>query len=300
MGIRERGYRAWEGRYTSHGMRWWTVARQGLRATINSKVRLFGMLAFTVLVWIPFFFFGLFWFIGEVSETGQLFGRDYDVRLRQDLFHLFQGWQVAITPIFVAAMATPMVSTDLRTNALYIYLSKPMRRMDYILGKMTAATVLAIPVTVLPGMFVFIMAIGSTDKATSLDEPWKILGELMLTQLLLLVVLVSISLAGSSLTKRWWIALSGIVGGHFILWIVSNILQFATARRTSGPNREWMVGSLATNLDNIARRIYDISFISPQNPTSLPLATSLVVVLGITAIALGIFFWKLLRLEVAE
>jgi ABC-2 type transport system permease protein len=287
MGIREQGYRHWQGRHTPHATRWWTVAKQAMRTTTHSKLRLFGLLAFVFLVWAPYFFYGLTWFIvGAAGAGGFRFGAvDSDRLLRDNLYDLVRGWQILV---FIGMVATPFVSNDLRSNALYIYLAKPLRRWDYVLGKLTAVFLLAMPVTVLPNLFVVIMAWGSTDKESQLRHAWEILGEVIVVQATFIVVLGLLALAASSLTKRWWVGFGGLAGAYFILHIVSNLLQDILNKR------DWILGSISTNLINWAKTVFE----RPAGPPSWEV--SLAILVGLSVLSFGLFLWRILTVEVAE
>jgi ABC-type transport system involved in multi-copper enzyme maturation permease subunit len=298
MGIRETGYRHWQGTYTSNTFRWWTIAKQALRATVFSKGRLFGTLLLIFLIWAPAFFFGLFWFLAGQSEfrggESFIFGTA-DKALRLNLYQLFQGWQVFIVPIYAGALAAPFVSNDLRSNALYIYLAKPLRRGDYILGKLVAAVLWCIPVTFLPAMFVWMMAIASADKSTQIRDSAEIFFEIITIETLLLVVVVSVVLALSSLTKRWWIAFSGFLGAYYLLWVLSTVLQEVTTKRfVPESGRQWLLASVLTNLINVAREVFEQTSRPPD------WTGSFWILMLVTGGALGLFLWRIYKLEVAE
>jgi ABC-2 family transporter len=300
MGIRKQGYRHWEGEYTSHAFRWWTVAKQAMRATVYSKMRLVGLLLFIMLVWAFYFFYGIFWFFGGASGGDELFFSftqcpDADCTLRQNLYDTVRAWQILFVPIFVGMVAAPLVSNDLRSNAPYIYLSKPLLRRDYILGKLVAVCIMALPVTVLPNLFVWLMAMGSRDRFTKLNHPYEILFEMLFVQLIILLVIGFLFLAASSLTKKWWVAFAGITGGYYLLFIVSNMLQNMLPRTPGFQQaRDWLLASPATNIINFAKAIYE----RPAGPPSWEL--SLVILLLLIGGSLSLFLWKMLSLEVAE
>lgn len=292
MGIREQGYRHWGGTYTGHAFRWWTVAKAAVRATVYSKGRLTTLLILIFVVWAPYLFYALFWFFFAGNEFGEaaqrILGRP-DVRLRHDLYYLVNPWEAMVAPLFVAVVAAPLVSNDLRSNALYIYLAKPMRRIDYVLGKMAAIGIWTVPVTLLPTLFVWLSAISSGDKNVKLTEPGKILAELLVVQVVILVVLALAALCLSSLTKRWQVAMMAFLGGYFSLWIVSSIIQEATGQA------RWLFLSLPTNLINFAKRLFE-----RQTDATPAWQGSLWILLGVAGVALTIFLRKLLKLEVAE
>ena len=298
MGIREQGYRHWQGQYTGHALRWWTVAKQALRATFFNKMRLVGFLMFIMVIWAFPFFYGIFWFFGgaaggEEILLGSAGCPDTDCTLRQNLYDLVRAWEVLWVPVFIGMVAAPLVANDLRSNALYIYLSKPMLRRDYIMGKLAATMILGLPVTVLPNIFVWMMAMGSRDELTKIDHPYEILMELLYVQLAFLAIIGMAVLAASSLTKKWWIAFASVLGGYFILFTISNFLQEILGTRGQ-IDRTWILISPATNFINFAKTIYE----RPPGPPSWEL--SFLILLAILAGSIATFLWRILKLEVTE
>lgn len=288
MGIREAGYRHWEGTYTGHAFRWWTIGKQGLRSTIYSKGRLVMLLLFMFLVWAPFIFWSLFWFVLGESEVRAILLRTPDTELRKQLYQLVAYWQTLVIPLYVGTVGAPLVSNDLRTNALYVYLAKPMRRIDYIAGKLTTILLWGLPVTLLPSLVVWASAISSSNEQLQLSHPGEILLELALVQFFILVVLGLVAVALSSLTKRWQVAFMGFLGLNFVLQIVQNVM----AQGTRKP--EWTYLSLSGNFINFAERVFE----RPVRPPGWE--TSLLLLVAVAAVALGVFLWRILKLEVAE
>ncbi len=72
-------------------------------------------------------------------------------------FRVLFGWQ-AIPAFFLAIMVAPgLVSPDLKDNALQLYLSRPIDRRAYVLGKMAVLGILLSPVTWMAGLAVFLL-----------------------------------------------------------------------------------------------------------------------------------------------
>src|ERR1043165_2399220 len=119
MAIREQGYRHWEGTYTGHAFRWWTILRASLRATVYTKGRLFLLLALVGVSWIFGFFLGMFYFFGGPGpdpSASDLQGRlDPDNFLRGNLYEMLLSWQWMWGVIFSAVVGSRLVSNDLRS-----------------------------------------------------------------------------------------------------------------------------------------------------------------------------------------
>lgn len=304
MGIREQGYRHWEGQYSSHAFRWWTIAKQGIRATIFSRLRLTFILIFIALVCAPFLIFGIISIAtgGQDGDAGfECYGRARDgpdgrgdvfptqnTLLRCNMWDLLRGWQFLIVPPFIALVAAPLVSTDLRSNALYIYLSKPLRRIDYIIGKMVAVAMWGLAVTVLPALIMWFLALAAQTEFSQLTAKYEILFELLAVQLLFLILVSMLILAISSFTKNWPAAMLSFLGTWLGLWIVANILVDTTKVRA------YYYISPVDNLINFAQDAFEIA---KSTPAGWP---SFLIVFGLIALATGAFFWRILRIEVAE
>lgn len=298
MGIREIGYRHWDGKYKGHGFRWWTIARQGMRSTLFNRMRLVFILIFVFVAWAPFLMAGIMSFFAGAGGGGfecsegvlrnqESFSAADDV-LRCNLYDLFRGWQFLMVPPFVAMVAAPLISSDLRTNAMYIYLSKPVRRVDYLLGKLASVLILGTTVTVLPTIFLWLMAVASQNELSKLDHPYVIFWQSLALQVLLLVFLTVALLAISSFVKQWHIAMYGFIGGWIGLWVIANIVVEATRERN------WFLVSLVDNFINIAQELLDVRRSTPDFALS-PLIIGALLVIGAVA-----FVWRVSRMEVGE
>ncbi len=65
--------------------------------------------------------------------------------------------QTAISFVLIMIVGPALISPDLRNNAMPLYLSRPLNKSDYILGKLTVVLLLASAVTWVPGLFLFFL-----------------------------------------------------------------------------------------------------------------------------------------------
>jgi ABC-2 type transport system permease protein len=287
-GIREQGYRHWEGAYTGHAFRWWTIAKATLRSTIYTKGRLFLLLVLIGFAWIFPFFLGVFYFFGEIQSR---LGRPPDDLLRTNLSELLTSWQWMWAVVFSATVGSRLVSNDLRSEAFYIYLSKPIRRIDYFIGKTLACVLWMIPVTLAPSLWVLAAANGAGNKVVKLSEPTEIFFELLGVQLLLLFLCSSVAVAMSSLTKRWALALIAWMGAAFILIPIAEITSSATR------DPEWLYLSPMHNLWNVADHVFEQNVSAQFSPAW---EGSLWILIGFIVAALLVFLARVWKLEAAE
>ena len=257
------------------------------------------MLLFLVfIVWVPFLMQGIVALAGgaqgfgfqclEDAQRGGEFDIDPDTILRCNLWDLLRGWQFMIVPPIIAMVAAPLVSTDLRSNALYIYLAKPLRRMDYVLGKMAAVGIWGLAVTVVPATLAWVMALGAQNEFFKLTDKYEILFEIILIQSVFLLLVGMLALTISSFTKNWQGSFLGFLGGWLGLWIVTNIIIEATNVRS------YFYLSLVNNVIIFAHAVHGL-------PASTPAAwPSVLIILGAIGLSVGAFLYRILKLEVAE
>lgn len=290
MAIREQGYRHWEGTYTGHAWRWWTITKASLRSTVYTKGRLLMLIILAAVAWIFPFFFGVFYFFGEVTSRI----RPPDQFLRDNLYQMLLNWQWMWGVIFSAVVGSRLISNDLRSEALYIYLAKPLRRTDYMMGKFLACFLWILPVTVLPAIWVFFAAAGSANKLLKLTEPWEIFGELLLVYLLFALVCAACAVTLSSLTKRWTLALIAWIGAVFLLTPIAEITAAVTR------DGKWYYVSPRHDILIFAEHVWEQEVGPAFGFTPPDWAAALWTLIGLLVVALGVFALRITRLEVAE
>jgi ABC-type transport system involved in multi-copper enzyme maturation permease subunit len=291
MAIREQGYRHWEGEYTSHTWRWWTITKASLRSTVYTKGRLMLLLMLAAFAWIMPFFFGVFYFFGALGERV----RPPDEFLRENLYEMLRNWQWIWGAVFSAVVGSRLVSNDLRSEALYIYLAKPLRRIDYIIGKFLTCFVWTLSVTLAPALWVYLAGLGSANKALPMKEPAEILGELLAVYLVFALVCSACAVTLSSLTKRWAIALIAWVGAYMLLFPIAEI----TANVTRKP--DWFYISPRHDVIIFAEHMFEQEVNRFEFSLAFPnWGPALGILTGLFAAATIVFVLRILRLEVAE
>ena len=147
MPIHDQGYRRYGGRKAPQGRSWWVIARVG----ILNRVRERRFLALLLLAWLPF-----------LVRCVQLylsanFGQAAILAPSADTFRDFLDQQ-SIFIFFVTIYAgSGLIADDRRANALQIYLSKPLTRVEYITGKLMILLVFLTAVTWLPAILLLLV-----------------------------------------------------------------------------------------------------------------------------------------------
>jgi ABC-2 type transport system permease protein len=162
-------------------------------------------------------------------------------------FYLRQQLLPAFVLIFIVGPA--LVSPDLRNNSMPLYLSRPITRTDYVIGKVLVLLLMTSAVTWAPGLLLFAMQayLGGLDwLRDNIHVPFA----LVLGSLFWIVPLTMLSLAVSAWVKWKPWARVFFLGLIFIGFAVGNFLKFAV---------EVSAGSLLVVWDSIAR-ILDFLF----------------------------------------
>jgi ABC-2 type transport system permease protein len=126
--------------------------------------------------------------------------------------------------IFVAAQAPELVSRDLRSHVLPLYLSRPMRRLDYPLAKFAAFTAACLLVIEIPLILLYVGTIVSAGGASAVWDQTRALFPGMLIGVAWAVLLAAIGLVLASLSGRRAYATGVIAIYLFLTWTLSSIL----------------------------------------------------------------------------
>jgi len=142
MPIHDQGYRRYKGTRTPRGHAWAVITTAGLRTFFSRRVFI-GLLLFS---WLPFIvrtvqFYAAANFpqMAAIAPTAETFRQFLD---QQRPFVFFVS-------VYVGA---GLIANDRRANALQIYLSKPLTRAEYVLGKMTILMTFLLMVTWVPAL----------------------------------------------------------------------------------------------------------------------------------------------------
>ncbi|MGA1821072.1 MAG: ABC transporter permease subunit [Thermoplasmatota archaeon] len=159
----------------------------------------------------------------------QVSGYVTEDRGKQILYEYFwtgENYDKYLWLIFLSAVAgSGLIANDYKSNAISLYLSRPITRRDYIIGKAAALTGVLSIVSFLPAIIIFTAAMALTSVSlTYIIEHLWILGALILSYVFTLMVFIPFCLAVSSSTKKGIIAGAGIFSTLIFTSTISDIL----------------------------------------------------------------------------
>jgi len=158
MTVYKRSYRPYEGLLTSERWRFLVVARYGLQEVLESRL----LVAFLVICCLPFLVEAGVVYVANTPSARVLLGIDGDAPspMRREFFMGALSFQGMLAFLLTAWVGPVLVSPDLVNGALPLYLSRPLSRAEYVLGKASVLAVLLSAVTWVPGLLIFSLQAG--------------------------------------------------------------------------------------------------------------------------------------------
>jgi ABC-2 type transport system permease protein len=154
--------------------------------------------------------------------------------------------------IFAAILCPELLCPDRRDNVLSLYLSTAVGRLTYVVGKLAAALVPLLGLTLLPVLLLFVGNTFFADSATSyLADHWHDVLRIIASGLLLASYVSLLGLAVASFTSRRAFALGGYAALMLIPTYVGGALVFG-----AGLDRHWQLIMLGRLPIAAARSLY--------------------------------------------
>jgi ABC-type transport system involved in multi-copper enzyme maturation permease subunit len=264
MPIHDQSYRRYTGAREPIGRAWGVIARNGVRTIVRKRL----FLGLLLLAWIPFIVGAVAVYLSAnfpqmslLSMTAQRF-RDF---LETQNFFVF------VITVWVGA---GLIARDKRANALQIYLSKPLTRVEYVAGKLMILAVFLLGVTLLPALLLLILQVLFTGSFRFLRQNFYLFPAVIVFSFLQVLVASFTMLALSSISKS----------SRYVAILYAAVIFFSDAVYglvyliTGSSRMSWM--SLPGNL----RQIGDVIFrLEPRYATPPILSfLALLVLIGVS------------------
>ncbi|MFQ6042159.1 MAG: ABC transporter permease [Candidatus Poribacteria bacterium] len=191
MPIHDQGYRHWE--LNERTFRWWVIAREGLRIILRRK--LFLLFIMTPAI-IHFLGRGVYIYLINMVNIRGL------TQVNAKFFYDFLSMQEFFIVLICVFGGSGLIANDLKNNALQMYFSKPLKRIDYLVGKLITIMTLLTFVTLILAILLFLENLLIGETAEFLRQNYWILGSISLYSLVLTLPTGLLILALSSVTKN--------------------------------------------------------------------------------------------------
>ena len=142
MPIHDQGYRRYSGRRTPPGRGWWVIARAGVLVRLRER----RFLALLLLAWLPFIVRALQIYASTNFTQLSFLAPD------PATFREFVDQQSVFLFFITVYAGSGLIADDRRANALQVYLSKPLTRIEYVAGKFVTLAIFLVAASWLPAM----------------------------------------------------------------------------------------------------------------------------------------------------
>ena len=275
--IHDQGYRRYGGRREPHGQRWWVIARAGMMERLRER-RFLGLL---LIAWGPFLIRAV------QAYMSANFSQLSVLALTADTFREFLDQQSVFVFFVTIYVGAGLIANDRRANALQIYLSKPLTRVEYIAGKLVTLSVFLIGVTLAPALMLLLLQMLFAGSAAFIRANLFLFPAITLFSLIQVFLSAFAMLALSSLSKS----------RRFVAMMYAGIIFFTAAMYQAlsaiTGTRMWAFLSPEDTLDVIADAIFRI-----PGPRVMPVPLAIVTVLALVGAAVWILERRVRGVEV--
>lgn len=254
MPIHSAGYRSWDGDRVPGSTRWAVISSTGIKRTWKStwlRRMLFASIMPALFLAIPFFLFeqatrdprmwqslvgflrGLPEFqvvafdLSSLSQSTNLGGTvsDQIQGVRHTvwaylLLTLFRYPQATLMVLIVGIAAPPLISHDVRSRAFLIYFSRPITRLEYMLGKMGTVMFFMAIITTLPALLLYVAGVMLSASTSVMLATWDLPLRILVASVVLSVPTTAIALMFSSITTESRIASFS----WFAMWVLGHVI----------------------------------------------------------------------------
>jgi ABC-2 type transport system permease protein len=287
--IYDRGYRHYDGPRESRSRAikalYWAGIRRALGIKRAWRTKIVPILLFLIAFAPAVAYVGIRVLVGEAAEELTSFG----VFMRD-------GWLALL--LFAATAGPEVLCPDRRSRVLTLVFTRPVTRLDYLVGKLAALLTLMAIISIGPLLLVFVgYALTEPNGLAFIRDNLDDLVRIVLGGALLAVFYSVVSLALASLTELRAIATASFLGLFLASTAIANTLFFASDRV---PGRRFLP---YLSLGELQTRFADWLFGNPVfegdmgETAGVDPSGYVVAILVVTALAGVLLAWRTRRLS---
>lgn len=213
MAVYEHSYRNYSGPLTPEWSRFLIIPRHAFRDVFKSKL----FTAFFAICFIPLLVEAVLIYLHH--NVNALAILQVNVRellpIDASFFQTFVNLQGGLAFFVALLVGPPLVSRDLRNNALPLYLCRPFSRPEYVAGKMSVLLILLSGMTWVPQLLLFLFQSYLEGARWFIDNLW-IASAIFIGSMVWILLLALLTQAISALVK-WRVIASGALLGLFFI-----------------------------------------------------------------------------------
>jgi ABC-2 type transport system permease protein len=306
MAVYEQTYKPYKGKLTPEWDRFLIIPRHTLRGVFNSKL----FTAFYVICFIPLLVEAVFIYLHHNVTALAIMNLNARQLIPIDgsFFQFFVNLQGGFAFLVALLVGPPLVSRDLRNNALPLYLCRPFSRTEYVMGKMSVLLILLSWITWVPQLLMFLFQSYLEGFTWFRGNLWIASG-IIIGGLVWILLLGLLSQTVSALLK-WRIVASGaMLGLVFIPSVFAGIVNLIFQTRWANIISLFaLMGNVTAGLfgtfDRVGGRLqitdFDDNVVREVLLLEPPLWCSWAALFIFCAICLAILHWKVKAYEVVR
>jgi ABC-2 type transport system permease protein len=240
MPIHDQGYRHYAGERALHRRAWWVIARAGIMERLRER-RFLGLLLFS---WSLFAMRAVQLYLGTTIAQASFLAPT------EQTFHQFLNQQRIFVFFITIYAGAGLIANDRRSNALQIYLSKPITRHEYMAGKLFTLAAFLVAVTWLPAMLLLVLQVLFSGGVEFVSSHPRLIPAITLASFLQVSLAVMTMVALSSLSRS----------RRFVSMLYAGIVFFGAALdsvlRISTGNPAWALVSPQNTLAVVTDAIF--------------------------------------------
>ena len=278
MPIHDQSYRHYTGERRPVRSAWLVIARAGLVTFLRRRA----FLVLLIVAWVPFIVRASQLFVATNFSQAATF-----LAATPQTFRDFLSQQSIFVFLITVYVGSGLIANDRRANALQLYLSKPVTRAEYILGKMSILATFLLGITWLPAILLLLLQIAFSGSFTFIKANSSLIASVTLYCVLMVLVITFGMTALSSLSRS-----SRFVGILFAGLLIFSDAMFNALRFITGSTAiSWV--SIQASLDQVGDLIFRQA---PRHQT--PAAVSLLVLLAVIVISASVLERRVRGVEV--
>lgn len=279
MPIHDQSYRRYGGLRENARSAWTVIAVSGIRQFLSKRP----MLGLLFAAWVPFMVRSVAFYVSEnFAQAEALLGPSKDV------FRAFLEQQNFFVFLLAVYVGSGLIAQDRKANALQIYLSKPLTRLDYVAGKATILATFLLFVTWVPALLLLIVQILLSGSFAFARANLTLFPSITLFAFIEVLVVCCAVLALSSLTTSTRYVAVMFAGVMFFTDAVFGTLRMITG--TTAVSWISFTGSLA--------QVGDFVFRLPTLRYETPVAVSFLVLAALVAVSISVLERRVRGVEV--
>jgi ABC-2 type transport system permease protein len=214
MAVYKRTYKAYAGALTPAWSRFTVLSRYGLSTLFDSRP----FTAYTVLCFLPFLIGLAVIYLLHSAAAQAILGLRMGMpatMVNNDWFLAFLGIEAGMGFILAAWGGPGMITKDFANHSVQLYLSRPISRTEYLVGKISVLAALLSCTTWIPALLLFFVKAELQGHGWLWENLWMA-GSIILSGLIWIALISLISMTVAVWVK-WRIAATALMLGIFFL-----------------------------------------------------------------------------------